>query len=302
MIDCQSRKCGDDPVAIKKFEQDQKEFEEWIEECQRKYDMQFKRNGMVAFFDILGYRQMATHLAENTLRDVMMTVETVTEKAKSTLSEEDGRGDGGRYGTLFTSRFDDIESTVISDSMIFHQRFSENHEPQSQGITNEDFGLLRKFEALNFIRFCRRIFSDLMGAKLPIRGALAAGEYYWNKKAMFAGRSLIEAHDLSERLNCAGVVLCESMTCEVDEALKKGRWPELIRGIAGPMDVPVKAEEQKPLYVLCPDQWLAQDGRNIETWHREVFTKHGGCLRGAVLTKFNNTNALMQNAVKSLIQ
>lgn len=141
-----------------------------------------------------------------------------------------------------------------------------------------------------------------MGAKLPIRGALAAGEYYWNKKTMFAGRSLIEAHDLAERLNCAGVVLCESMACEVDDALKEVTWPELVRGIAGPIDIPVKAEDQKPLHVLCPDQWLAQDGRSIEAWHREVFTAHGGCLRGAVLTKFNNTNALMQNAVKSLIQ
>lgn len=75
----------------------------------------------------------------------------------------------------------------------------------------------RSYRAID--SFCRHFVAEMIQQSLPIRGAMAFGEFYADKVAsLYFGKALVDAYKLSESQNWIGFVLSESV-CEQLSAL-----------------------------------------------------------------------------------
>lgn len=107
-----------------------------------------------------------------------------------------------------------IERSIFSDSFILW--------------TVDDTAL--SYRAID--SFCRHFVAEMIQQSLPIRGAMAFGEFYADKGAsLYFGKALLDAYKLSESQNWVGFVLSESvcdqllaLSLPARERLNYARW------------------------------------------------------------------------------
>jgi hypothetical protein len=138
------------------------------------------QQGLVAFFDILGFRKM---LQANTIIESLDIINKVMlrelEQAEST------------FGGL-------VKTFVISDSIL---------------IT---LPIAKKAPVLPW--FCSRIMFGLLLEGLPVRGAIAAGEFYVQQepnKIIFVGQPIIDAYELAASMEIAACAVVPSSESKI---------------------------------------------------------------------------------------
>ena len=83
----------------------------------------------------------------------------------------------------------------------------------------------------------RWLFNDLLQREIPVRGALACGEFYADTaRSIFLGKALVEAVELEKRYNWIGLVLSQSAT----ERMTDVGLPAEERLNCVPWDVPTR--------------------------------------------------------------
>ena len=209
--------------------------------------------GYVAFFDILGYREMTSR------QDFTAVVEAL--KGAQQDAEE----------LLTRKSISNCDLFTFGDSMIvFCAGDSEDSTLDS---------------ALQLPIYCRKLFTQMFNRGMPIRGAIAKGEFYF-KGNSYAGQPLNEAYEYANNLEFAGCVLTPSAEDLVTENLEADPSSTVLR--VGPpnfkkVSVPIKSQGKQTLYVLT--QRIKPTRERV----LKAFQRHGKIVTPAVLPKLNNT-------------
>jgi len=151
----------------------------------------YLRNGLVAFFDILGYREL---IKQNQIVSVAVIIDEIF-LATSRKSKE-ARG-------FVTSLINEkaCEHFVFSDSILVFLPLEGTPD-----------GNTRTAQSL-FASHCAGLVTEFFWKGLPVRGALAYGDCYFKSEdrvVCFAGNAIVEAYDLANSLDFAACVVASS--------------------------------------------------------------------------------------------
>ena len=188
-------------------EEDYKAFLDACDADDYAHEFEFKRQGMVAFFDVLGYRKLSEDVSEDVIRSVMDTLKQAHDEAKRKMSEIVIQGDP----LLSFERHnpDEIRTVNISDSIVVIDRFEDVIPFGANRVVLREFS--DSFCLYQFIQFCRKVWESLFDRGLPLRGAISTGTFYWDHGTIFAGKPFIEAYNVQESLSFSGLVLAKSV-------------------------------------------------------------------------------------------
>lgn len=170
------------------------------------HDMVVPFEGMVAFFDILGYKQIARSGIAKNISDVIRILQAVRDSIKDGLKTKELASFGKipYFENIVQSVLDSIETENISDSLVSTINFSTCKRFEFISTHGPSDSIC--FLPYVFILYCQRLNEALFKAGLPVRGAIEYGKIF-KKERVLAGQPLVNAYSLSESLNCAGVVL-----------------------------------------------------------------------------------------------
>ena len=230
------------------------------------YEHELKRDGMVAFLDILGYGNLAKTASESVIFDVMSALKQAQDETAKLTPELDLPED--LLVQLGMCDIDDVKLINISDSIILHSRnlFAIPFGPKGA----ERMKICEAFAVYRFVKLCKHIWGILFERGLPLRGAIAFGTFYWNHETMLAGQPFIEAHDESESLSFSGLIFAKDSLSAIrkraDFLFQKECPPEM-RFLTRQMAVPVKTKSGDglvlrdvvvPEFQDMPDEKLAE--------------------------------------------
>lgn len=159
-------------------------------------------SGLVAVFDILGYKKM---LMKNDALYVANQIISVFHRIPQNVEEE----------RIELTLFNIVpEHLVFSDSILVYQR------TKLPGISDDT---MRK----GFLNYCSRLTAVFLSEGLPVRGAIANGEFCIVDGKSFAGKCIVEAHEMAEALEFAGCVIvpeCEGIFASTENSGLVFRW------------------------------------------------------------------------------
>jgi hypothetical protein len=215
--------------------------------------------GLVAFFDILGYRQIITN---NEIREAALIVKRILQKV--TDLQEAADGFEKRYQFLPAPKY-----LVFSDSILVYTSYSSNQAT-------------RKSQAGAFAACCMALCRDLLEEGLPARGAIARGEFFIEKNS-FVGKPIVEAYELANALELSGCVIAPTAEAEFvgqDDPLK----------LLFQYPVPLKENQKQDLYTLnlC-FSLLVNDSEDPRQFAIKQFGRHNKNIGPDVIGKLNNT-------------
>jgi len=210
-------------------------------------------HGLVAFFDILGFKSL---LRANTLKESLAIIDnsfikalTETERIHKNLSR--------------------LKTFVISDSILVALPME-----QAQSAANEAYVYL-------FCSFCQFLMLYLFYEGLPIRGAIAVGEFHIrneNNKIIFAGKPIVDACEMANAIDLSACVIVPASESNVLSQVTT----DLFRIHATPR----KAFPKSELYLL---KYGVKDHPFAREKIIEMFNAHGKHLDQSSLSKVNNT-------------
>jgi len=243
------------------------------------------KEGVIGYFDILGFKNYIKNdpdVGSKNALEVILKVRTeVPKKTKQTF--------------LSNEIFDDVTWTVLSDTIVL----SVPYPPKKAG---EDLEQENNEKAIRWaaLLFSSIVLMDYMFDQgLPIRGAISNGKYFANSNSL-AGKSIVEALTLAERLNLSAVAIC----------------PEAEKELTGILDLKTLVKEiwhKQPAYFsyltplkdkmdkLCIlNQWALHDkytNSDIPQLVAQAFWKHGKDIDMAAFQKYQNTEMLLRYLV-----
>lgn len=261
-------------------EEDYKELCEAEEVEDYAYEHEFKRDGMVAFLDILGYANLAKTASERVIFDVMSALKQAQDETARLMPDLDLPEDVRVQ--LGMCDIDDVKLINISDSIILHSRRPFANPFGPRGPERQE--LCEAFAVYRFVKLCNHIWSILFERGLPLRGAISFGTFYWNHETMLAGQPFIEAHEESEGLSFSGLIFAEGALSAIRNRasfLFQKDCPSGMRFLTRRMPVPVKktlpdkrtVDESLPRDIVVPDLPDMPDEKLAE-YVRERFGAH----------------------------
>jgi hypothetical protein len=205
------------------------------------------RNGYVAFFDILGYREMTSR---DDFEEIIQALEGANTEAKELLHRK---------------QIENAHLFSFGDSMIVF----------CPGDTDDETYAAGRLLSV----FARSLFSHMFARGMPVRGAIAKGDFYY-KDNSYAGKPLNEAYEYANCLEFAGCVLTPSA-----EDLKEAEFQSVLERhkLFTEVSVPLKNYGKQRMYVLR--QRVRPDRERV----RQAFQRHGKSITPSVLPKLNNT-------------
>ncbi len=150
-----------------------------------KIDFDVTKERLVAFFDIMGFKD---YVNRNTHEDLKKRMDIISKCLNQfDRVKEDIKGKEIIRPDLF-------RYVLFSDSILF--------------ISNDD----SLFASKVFLAYCAFFYSDCMIANIPIKGAIAHGLFTADiEKSQYFGQPIIDAYRLQEELYFYGVALHHSM-------------------------------------------------------------------------------------------
>jgi len=163
--------------------------------------------GMIAYFDILGYKQIAQSGITKNIAEVLNILHTAKQPIKEEIKATDLKSyfNVAGFGQTVQTVLDSIETENVSDSLVSTINFTTCAKLEMV-VGNAKPIDSTWFPAYVFVLYCKRLNALLFKAGLPVRGAIEYGDIF-KQERILAGKPLINAYSLSESLNCAGVVL-----------------------------------------------------------------------------------------------
>ena len=197
----------------------------WKAGAQEKMEEAKTKNGLIGFFDILGYQSfLENNDAETAASEVLHTINSIDTKVSSGLIAS-----VKEPGEELKEVVDSIQWLVFSDTILMAMEWDEASTHKWAVFTAAALEL------------CRQMFDF----GLPLRGAIKNGKYLVSKSC-FAGRAIVDAYHAETTLNLAG--------CTIDERIieiVKGRLsPELIETVAVGYMAPLTDGQYKKMFLL----------------------------------------------------
>ena len=214
--------------------------------------------GLVASLDILGYKQLIR--TQSTQRIVPIIQESFIDTVKKTSEgwKQLARGPFRDYVPKYL---------IFSDSILLTSQLPQNELRQRAPV---------------FILFCQQLMANLFAQGLPLRGAVSVGQYYLSERPpIFAGLSIVEAHELANSLELAACAL----TLTAEKALQ----PWLPKPLLEYYAVPIKANGNQNLYLLDYFYLLKAQVGGCRQKVIDSFSAHNKGIPNDVIRKVNNT-------------
>lgn len=228
--------------------------------------------GFIAYFDLLGYKNLLTNNDINKAIAVVRLIQDVLQSQQERVYQT-GRITGQRF----------CDHIVYSDSILVYTAFPENNQEQHAQIAI-------------FHEFCAGLISELFWIGLPIRGAWAFGNYYVTKtdKGIYvAGLPIVEAYQFSNCLDVSACLIAPSAEKVLAE-LKILDSPSHLLGYihcSVPMMINQKAQKQA-MFLLnhyAIDLNYNPDRKISRQVLMEKFSEHNKNIAIDALSKVNNT-------------
>jgi hypothetical protein len=225
--------------------------------------------GLVAFFDIMGYRQI---IANNEIKEAALIIK----KALKKITEFQKAADYVEKELKFSPTTNYL---AFSDSILIYTSYSED-------VSH------RKMQAGLFAAGCAGLCGELFEAGLPARGAIAKGEFFIEQTS-FAGKAIVEAYEFANSLEFTGCVIVP--TAEIEFA-----------GISDPLNllfpypVPLKGNQKQNLLTLNLCSLLVINSDNSRQFTIEQFSRHNKNICPETVGKINNTVSFLEQATAAV--
>lgn len=227
----------------------------------------------VAFFDILGFKDLVSNNSHEELLEIYDfalydTLKSMIPILKSIY---------GIFSQLGTKEIDTLEIYIISDSVIIVQK-----DTSTKGF-------------LYLLAVSRIILSSAMGGGIPLRGGIAVDEVSVIKNeygTTILGKGLTKAYEIENNQSWSGAIVCkecfkflkEPDSKDLAERLVKAEGAILIRKY----NVPLKNGEKEE-YVI---DWTNYDLIKSENDVIKAFSQHNKS------TNLERTQIIIENTVK----
>lgn len=251
------------------------------------------RDGLIGWFDILGYRQM---LAQN---EALVVVNILTDTILSIPAEITRRlttePDRTEVAKVVAQIAAELDWLPFSDTVLVTLDCSSVLKPEERA---------QRF--LYFLHFCRTFFTGTFVKGIPMRGAIHFGEFLIGKiegisERVFAGRGIGEAEQHVARQDWSGTVLTKRAEDEknaVVDALEDKSWAGEVEKVLISYPVPLKGGASEQRFAL---NWLfpninrkeLREGQTIRALVTERFVAHGKAVRQEVVSKLTNTELFL---------
>jgi hypothetical protein len=242
------------------------------------------KEGVIGYFDILGFKNYIKNdpdVGSKNALEVILKIKTeVPQKIK-------GRFSGDEI-------LDEVTWSVLSDTIVLSVPYLKNDAERNKVEEIDDKAV--RWGALMFSSIA--LMDYMFDQGLPIRGAISHGKYFVNENSL-AGRSIVDALTLTERLNISAVAICPESEKE-------------LRGVLVP-ELHIKQWSESPVYFnyLMPlkdrmeklwvlNQWALHDkytNNDIPQLVAQAFWKHGKDIDAAAYQKYQNTEMLLRYIV-----
>jgi hypothetical protein len=222
--------------------------------------------GFVAFFDILGYKQI---IANNEIREAASIIKSALKKVAEFQKAADVVEKKFKYSPP-------TSYLAFSDSILVYTNYSEDIiSPKAQA------GL--------FAAGCAGLCGELLEAGLPARGAIAKGEFFIEQTS-FAGKAIVEAYEFANAMEMAGCVIVPTAEAEFN-----GTSDPL--NLLFPYSVPLKGNQKQKLLTLnlCFGL-LVKDEEVPREFVIKQFSRHNKNINSEVVGKLNNTIDFLEQA------
>jgi len=227
-----------------------------------------KTEGLVAFFDIMGFSEM---ISNNELKKSTEIILEIFHRAKNEVHQE--------FDVLIQYNLIP-ELFIFSDSILAYQIPTLHNSPE-----------LTKLSSSCFVKLCGRLTAELLKKGLPARGAISKGKFSIIDGKTFAGKCIMDAHALSEKLQLAGCAVVPPLESEFSKDVESNDWiywQALLKDLS-----------TQKLLMLNFLNYMTEPAEEIsQTYLREKFSEHGKGFNPKVLTKVIETDRFLMECKK----
>jgi len=248
--------------------------------------------GAVAFFDILGYRNLNLHNEiETTASIVLEIIDKIPSFVRSYVLEAIPRPDAKEIA-------DDILRQIVWK--IFSDTIFTSIPIAKGGI--------KAFDVMKwgiFLASCLSLQRHSFDEGLPLRGAISTG-YYFLKDNCFVGRPVIDSYDLCQKQDWAGGALTKSAEIEFTYLLENTQAKNAAYNIDKFLSYyPVPMKEGGEVRMLClrwggarsllsiPRLFSYKGAEGLDEYVIGSFQAHLKGLPSSVRTKIDNTKKFL---------
>jgi hypothetical protein len=249
-------------------------------ELQKKDEIE-PREGVVGFFDILGFQSYLKNDPDVRSRQALQVLLDIKAEVPGRIKKRVPEAVVG-----------EMSWNVFADSILLAMPYPETKD--RQGAESE-----KRRRWLTFLFSSVVLLDHMFDQGLPIRGAISFGRFFCQKNCL-AGRAVVEAHELEQRINLSGAVLHESAAEEfrglTPESFKSGDGIYVYATLLNYL-VPEKEVSKKRLVL---NQWALSDDHDnddIAQLSAEAFWKHGKDIDDGAAQKLRNTEMLLRFVV-----
>ena len=243
-----------------------------------------KSEGLVAFFDVLGYQNI---IDNNSIDEVSIIIRNVLQKMQDFAKE----GFQKTFENLIAAQetVDDIIERVqfrlISDSILLALPFNEIGSSSDEGEAAKE----KYYYCMLFFHYIYLILNRTFKEGLPLRGAVDYGKFFLEDNC-FAGKPIIDCYRIGDSLEFSGCVvtpncreilqdICNKSNCELDT----------IDSFGEDYLCPVKNGFEKYLLVLWSVDIANEVGNDLRQVVFEAFKAHNKDIGVGVERKITNT-------------
>ncbi len=180
------------------------------------------------------------------------------------------------------------EYFIFSDSILVYQIPTLNGSEEEADLSRS-----------SFIKFCGRVTAEFLTRGLPVKGAIGKGEFAIIDGKSFTGKCIIDAHTLSEALQCSGCAVVPTLESEFSkdgETLEGSFQEDLIYWQA-----PLKNSPPQKLLMLNFLRHITKPAGEISRMALiEQFSAHGKGLNLEVLKKVSETEKFLKECKKHI--
>ncbi|MDB6027889.1 MAG: hypothetical protein JWM68_4112 [Verrucomicrobiales bacterium] len=243
------------------------------------------KTGLVGFFDILGFSQIAAVEDQNEFGRIAELVKTNLVELPQIQKEIDLRLRGpGSYPIT--------NGCAFADSILLWCELPKDFEVHYW---------------YSFFNVCAEIMRRHFNAGLPLRGAISVGKFFVEDRCFF-GKPIIEAHECAENTEWAGCCLSPKAQEQLSKAAQSLGYDKIMEQVCLWYPLPLKEHRASDPHTLAPQlpnaiKWSyynlwhpdESDGPQIPSTVRSVFGAHGKTLSPRVELKIQNTIAFLQH-------
>lgn len=256
-----------------------------------------KKEGLVAFFDILGYQDIINNnLIEEVAKIISETLIKLPDSAKVLLLEG-WHEDDKKVQESLKEVFKHIEYRVISDSILVVCEIPEEKDAE---LIYWSF----------FMAYTVALLLVSFDKGLPLRGAMDHGEFFLDSNC-FAGKPIINCYRLSNRLELSGCVLTEhcekvfekiihSYSDKVGENAAKA-MKDILKRIVMPYLVPLKGGEEKLMTLVWRRRTEEAKKMDVRQYIVKSFQAHNKDVSINVFPKIDNTEVMIRCFMERLL-